>query len=146
MTEYNRHAPNYSLGGRTVKALVISVYDGDTFRCVFGMPEVFDGKQFSWSVRVVGIDTPELRGSGPYEKQLALEARDRLRELILDQEIDVEIQGQDKYGRLLGVPWVNGDDAGMKLVVEEMAVLYTGVGPKEDWEVRGTKRYTPARK
>lgn len=138
--KYNRNAKSFTLGGRTVKALVVSVYDGDTFRCVFGLPEMFDGKQFSWPCRVVGIDTPELRGSMPGEKALAKEARNRMRELILDREIDVEIQGQDKYGRLLAVPWADGLDMGMQLVREDMAVLYESTGPKEDWEARARNK------
>ena len=63
-------------GGACVETQVASCYDGDTCRARFEGREV--------RVRLVGFDTPEL-GNGARcagEQQLALRARDRLRQLV----------------------------------------------------------------
>ena len=44
-----------------------------------GLPAVFGD---DINIRVAGVDTPEIRGKCPAEKALAIEARDRVRELL----------------------------------------------------------------
>jgi micrococcal nuclease len=87
------------------KCKVISVYDGDTFRAEinlgFGLSwKGYDGKGVS--IRMIGIDSPELKGD---TKELGLLSRDKLRELILDKEITVKTikDSTEKYGRYLGI-------------------------------------------
>ena len=134
-TRYDVFAPRFTLKNIVTEVLVVSVYDGDTFNCVFGIPEMFGGQQFRWSCRIVGIDTPELRGSGPREKALGIMARDWVRGRILNQRINIDIQGFDKYGRLLVVPRdTNGLLLSDQLVAEGMATPYFGKGQKTDWE------------
>ena len=80
------------------KALVTSVYDGDTITIDLDL-----GLK-SWHIdkkcRLFGIDTPELRG---HEKEAGKRARDALRKLILDKEVIVrtEKDKSGKYGRLI---------------------------------------------
>jgi len=136
---YERLAKPFSLTDRCVDALVIKCYDGDTIKCVFGIEDMFHGKQFLWSCRLSGIDTPELRGSGPREKAWAVAARDVVRDMILDKEIKLEILGEDKYGRLLTIPYMI-DETGKHinvcevLIEKRLAVPYQGVGSKQEWE------------
>lgn len=158
MALYDSDAEPFSLEGVRAKAKVVKVYDGDTFKCVFGLPELFGGRQYLWTCRVVGIDTPELRRAGPQEKAWGIAARDRMRELIMDKEIMVQVEGYDKYGRLLAVPFIIGGDgvgtasdataqdafgvdgvvtevdAGQKLIQEGLATAYMGYGKKTQWE------------
>lgn len=107
------------------RARVISVYDGDTIRCDvdLGMRTWLLNK----SVRLWGIDTPELRGD---EREYGLVARDRVRQLILDKEIVLETMrdATGKYGRLLGIVhaelcgrWMNVNE---KLLTEGLAKEY----------------------
>jgi endonuclease YncB( thermonuclease family) len=87
---------------------VLSVYDGDTM--TLAIP--FQGRPYKFSVRMEGIDTPEIKGD---DKERALEARDRLIELITGKRnagkevfknsvylVWFECSGFDKYRRLLG--------------------------------------------
>lgn len=132
---YDQEAKPFSFDEIQTKALVKSVYDGDTIKCIFGLQTIAQGKHFLWNCRIIEIDTPEIRGSGPREKAWAYAARDRVRELIGDKEIDLEIKGQDKYGRLLTkVRLQDGGDLGDLLVTEGLAVPYSGSGEKMDWE------------
>lgn len=79
------------------KALVIKVYDGDTLTVGWrhGRSLVRE------SVRIRGIDTPELRSKCVEEKRLADLARTRLRDVALRKYVTLLAPATDKYGRLL---------------------------------------------
>ena len=57
----------------SVPATVTSVYDGDTIKVE---AEVWPGITWTGSVRVLGVDTPELTGKCPEEKAAAVAARE----------------------------------------------------------------------
>ena len=59
-----KDAPLFSLEGQEIKAKVVSVYDGDTVKCVFPKKDV------KWNCRLSGVDTPELRTRNKIEKNL----------------------------------------------------------------------------
>lgn len=86
-------------------ARVLSVYDGDTIRVAidlgFGIEwKGSDGKGLS--IRLFGLNTPELRGS---EREEGIKSRDALREQILGKTIVLKTikDATGKYGRYLGV-------------------------------------------
>lgn len=79
------------------KALVIKVYDGDTLTVGFR----HKNKPARSSLRIRGIDTPELRSKSEEEKKMALDARSRLEEATMRKEVTIISPGSDKYGRLL---------------------------------------------
>jgi len=87
----------------TYEAIVTGVYDGDsiTLKCDLGYKITYEIK-----VRLYGIDTPELRGSS---REKGLEARDFLRELILDKKIIFHSikDRKGKYGRYLGIIYLD---------------------------------------
>ena len=67
-------APEY---GTAIVSKVISVYDGDTFRVdIDSLPPIV-GKNIP--IRLNGVDTPEIRGKCEHEKDLAIKARDFVR-------------------------------------------------------------------
>lgn len=102
-------------------ALCVGVYDGDsvTLDISLGLGVYMHNQK----VRLLGIDTPELRGE---ERPLGLQARDRLRELILDKWLLVEtvFDRTGKYGRLLGVLYKDGVDINKLLLDEGYASKY----------------------
>jgi micrococcal nuclease len=54
------------------------------------------------SIRLVGIDTPEIQGRCEREKQLAIEARDLLNEELKKANvIQIRHTARDKYFRVL---------------------------------------------
>jgi micrococcal nuclease len=75
------------------KAVVSYIFDGDTV-------ELSDGRR----VRFIGIDTPEMNfDTTKIPDCFALEATDMTKKLLLNQEIEMEKdkEDKDKYGRLL---------------------------------------------
>ena len=123
----------FSLNGYKTFAKCVHAYDGDTIHVVFKMPNSNDC--YKWVVRMMGIDTPEIKTKNTYEKQLAIKARDFLRELILDKIIIVECLDFDKYGRLLGNLYIEGNEKSISTMMIEKgyAKAYDG-GTKTKWE------------
>jgi endonuclease YncB( thermonuclease family) len=73
------------------------VYDGDTITIIFK----YNNEILSKACRIIGIDTPEMKGSKEEEKKLAIKAKEYLRDLVLNKIIKVEFLEFDKYGRPL---------------------------------------------
>lgn len=98
---------------------VAYVHDGDT---LYLQPDGTSSRADEITVRLIGIDTPELR---PEVECYALEARDRLREL-LPQGAEVWIMADreklDQYGRGLLYLWTgDGTSVNLDLVKEGYA-------------------------
>ena len=89
------------------KAKVIKVYDGDTVTLdiKLGCYVTLENEK----CRLIGIDTPELRG-GEDEKARGKLARDFLRDMILGQDVIIQthLDKTGKYGRLLVDIYHNG--------------------------------------
>ncbi len=84
--------------------------------------------------RLLGYDTPELRGRCPAETALAQAATERLRALIAAART-VELRGngvRDRYGRTLAALMLDGRDAGEALIREGLAREYRG-GQRQPW-------------
>ncbi|QDP46216.1 MAG: putative nuclease-like protein [Prokaryotic dsDNA virus sp.] len=85
-------------------------------------------------VRLYGINTPESRTRNLDEKKLGLLAKARLKELLQKNfTIRTEKDGKGKFGRILGVPYVEGHNICEQLIEEGHARSYFGYGPKEPW-------------
>jgi micrococcal nuclease len=84
------------------KAEVLSVYDGDTVTLMIdqGMKHFARVK-----VRMIGIDTPEIRTKDLEEKKRGYEAKDYLKSRIEGKTVIVQTLKKGKFGRWLGVLW-----------------------------------------
>jgi len=111
-------------------ALVVSVYDGDTFTARI---PVWENVEVITAVRVRGIDTPEIRGKCPAEKAAALKAKARLTELLAAGQVQLLHVEPDKYGgRVDADVTVGGQPVAAVLVAEGLARPYTG-GARQGW-------------
>jgi len=121
-------APQY---GTVTVSKVISVYDGDTFRVnIDSLPPIV-GKNIA--IRVNGVDTPEIRGKCQYEKNLALKARDFVRNRLANaKEIKLTNLQRGKYFRVVANVVVDGVSLERELLDNELAYEYSG-GKKFSW-------------
>ena len=147
----------FSLAGRDVKCKVVDIYDADTCKVIF----LLDNKISKFSVRLTGIDTPEMKPpkSSPTrdaEKRAAKKARNRLCQLVTNVSLQLDTLYKkkeikellkentklitikcgkfDKYGRLLGELYVNDTCINQMLIDEKYAYPYDG-GTKKAFKV-----------
>ena len=110
---------------------VISVYDGDTFRVDIDELSDIVGKNIA--IRILGIDTPEIKGQCEKEKELAIKARDFTRHYLNNaSSIQLSNLKRDKYFRLLADVYIDGKSLAAALLANNLAVRYSG-NKKSNW-------------
>ena len=121
-------APEY---GTVIVSRVISVYDGDTFRVdIDSLPPIV-GKNIP--IRLNGVDAPEIQGKCQQEKDLALEARDFVRNKLANaKEIKLTKLQRGKYFRVVANVYVDGFSLEQELLENKLAYKYSG-GKKSSW-------------
>lgn len=118
-TKFPRYVPRCNLGR------VCKVYDGDTFTILaYNAPDRHNIYRFS--VRIRGIDCPEIRGKCEEEKKWARCARDWVRDCMQGKVVVLKNIDLDKYGRVLADVQCNEIDVAKKLIELRYAVGYNG--------------------
>jgi len=106
---------------------VIKVYDADTITIASKLP--YDASPiYRLSVRLNGIDTPEIKGKGvsDEEKESAKLARDFVANLALNKHVRLENIQSEKYGRILADVYIEDIHLNELLIKERYAVSYDG--------------------
>jgi micrococcal nuclease len=104
---------------------VIKVYDGDTITIAAKLP--YDNSPlYRFSVRLNGIDTPEIKGKTEDEITVAKEARDELSKLILHKNITLKDIKTEKYGRVLAEVYLDDLHINNWMLEQRFAVVYDG--------------------
>jgi len=104
---------------------VIKVYDGDSIT-IAGHYPMYNSPLFRFSVRLNGIDTPEIKGKTEEEIKMAKEVRDALTNLILHKVVKLKNIGSEKYGRILADIYLDDLCVNEWLINERYAVKYDG--------------------
>lgn len=114
-----------------VPAELIKVIDGDTITV---RAYVWLGTSVETSVRLAGIDTPELLGACRAEREKAVAARDRLIALLQGRSLRLRDITYDKYGgRVVArIETDRGTDVSAALLAAGLARSYGG-GGKAGW-------------
>lgn len=143
----------FSLAGKVLPGVVVSVYDGDTMTVT--LPVVDDIYRFS--IRIAGIDTPEIKSKSTDLRAKAIRSRNRVLQLIgmtigLDDVfskkdietmlekarpmVEVRCMDWDKYGRLMAeirpldydrtTGLVRGPSIAEVLIQDKLAYAYAG--------------------
>ncbi len=122
-------------------------HDASTFRCVkylknydadtitFNIPDVHPLVGEKISVRVRGLDTPEVKGKLPCEKQAARTAQRLVENLMKNaKRIDLRNVDRDKYFRILADVFVDEKSIADTIFKNNLAYHYDG-GTKQkiDW-------------
>ena len=106
---------------------VIKVYDGDTITIATKLPFKDADELYRFSIRLIGIDAPEIKGETANERHLAIIARDALSKLILNKEVILKNKAIDKYGgRLLADVFYNNVHVNKWLLEQNYAIPYNG--------------------
>ena len=103
------------------KATVTKVYDGDTITVDFDLGfGILIRKQ---KIRLVGINTPEVRGP---EKPQGIISRNALRQRILGKVVTIKTfkDKKGKYGRWLGEVFMEEENINQWLISEGYAKEY----------------------
>lgn len=120
---------------------VVKVYDGDTITIASKMP--WDNSPYyRFSVRINGIDCPEIKGKTESEKQCAILAREYVDSLVMSKIVHLENVKTEKYGRILADVFIEGVNIGQSLLEKKLAVVYDGgkkISP-DDWMEYFTKK------
>lgn len=107
-------------GGRVIKC-----YDADTITIASKLP--YDASPlYRLSVRLNGIDAPEIKGKSAEEKEVAKEARDFVSNLVLNKNVRLENIESEKYGRILADVYIGDVCLNELLLKERYAVKYDG--------------------
>lgn len=146
----NNQYYKYDLEGIHGKFYVENVYDGDTITILFPVKQhiynmnskdeidlksdknkkdLIEIKKIK--LRLYGIDTPELKPSKKMENreehiQKAIEAKNFLSNLILNQIVEIDFLKNDKYGRPLAIIYKNNIDINHHLIEKGYANKYDG--------------------
>lgn len=99
------------------RAIVVSVYDGDTCRADIDLGLGVWVK--NEKIRLSRINAPEIRGDN---RKSGLKSRDYLRKLILGKNITIQTikDKKGKYGRYLGEIWLKDDSGEYRNINDEM--------------------------
>ena len=79
---------------------VIKVYDGDTITIAGRLPYP-ESPLYRFQVRLLGIDSPEIKGKTDKEKEAAHKSQHALESLVLNKTVLLREISTEKYGRIL---------------------------------------------
>ena len=104
---------------------VVKVYDGDTITIATKLPYE-NSPYYRFSVRLKGIDCPEMKTKNKDEKECATIARDFLREILMNKMVILKEIELEKYGRILADVYLNEQNISLLLCEKKLAVKYDG--------------------
>ena len=102
---------NLSAQAEIIEGLVVKIADGDTLTLLTGSNEKI-------KVRLAGIDTPERK------QPFGSEAKQALSKLVFQKKALIEVETKDRYGRTVGIVFVDGQNINYELVKQGMAWVY----------------------
>ena len=100
-----------SAQAETLEGTVVKISDGDTLTLLTSSNQQV-------KVRLAGIDTPE--NKQPFGNK----AKQALAKLAFQKQALVEVETKDRYGRTVGIVFVNGQNVNAELVRLGMAWVY----------------------
>jgi len=118
-----------------VQGKVIKVYDGDTITIASKIPNT-NLPIYRFSVRLSGIDSPEIKGDSDKEKALAIVSRDALHNLIIGKVIMLRNVTTEKYGRILADIYLENLHINKWMLDNNYAIPYDGGKKKRpnEWD------------
>lgn len=134
---------------REIKAVVVKITDGDTFRVRHvtssRSPAEFDGnlKDHTIAIRIAAVDTPETAKFGEAGQAFGEAAKTFVTEKLLNKRVTIKLLSKDQYGRVLGLVKYRDNtilpnflsskkDVSEQLLAKGLAVVYRQGGAQYD--------------
>jgi len=119
------------LYGDATNVKVVSIYDGDTFKCsIISYPAIIGD---NIGIRISGIDCPEMTDKRLNIRALAQQAKQyTVARLRAGKSICLLNMRRDKYFRIVADVTVDGKNLAQELIGKGLAKPYDG-GTKEAW-------------
>ena len=105
---------------------VVSIHDGDTIT-------ILTQEKQQVKVRLYGIDAPEKKQ--PYGQK----SKQFLSNLIAGRSVEIQEKGKDRYKRVLGIVYLDGQDINEQMVLNGYAwayVKYSKIYAKQELKAR----------
>jgi micrococcal nuclease len=103
-----------------IKGKVVAITDGDTF-------VLLNEKKEQVKIRLHGIDAPEKK------QDFGTAAKNYLSSLIYNKEITIEYKNLDRYGRTIGIVFIEELNVNEKMLEEGMAWHFKKYDKNSDW-------------
>ncbi len=97
---------------------VVKVFDGDTVQVT--------GLDLKFTIRMVGIDTPEIGYGGRPSQPFSQKAKTKLTQFVENKEVTIKSYGTGGYNRQLAEIFLNGKNINLKMIESGMAEVYQG--------------------
>jgi endonuclease YncB( thermonuclease family) len=118
--------------GNLKRVQYVRNYDGDTV--TFNIPNIHPVIGDKVSIRVRGIDTPEIRTKCEKEKVLGYKAKQVVADLFVGaKDITLTEVGRGKYFRLVANIIIDGTNLSQILLDKQLAVVYNGGTKTKNW-------------
>lgn len=115
---------------------VVKVYDGDTITVATNVVnEITSDIFYRFSVRIRGVDCPEIRSKSDSEKECSKIARKAVLDTVYHKIVTLENVSYDKYGRILADVSIGDISISKMLIDKRLGVPYNGgsKNPPSDW-------------
>jgi micrococcal nuclease len=111
---------------------VDEVYDGDTlYVTIDGWPKIL-GERIG--LRLLGIDTPEMRGTSPCIKAMAHKSKEALEDIVRNaNKLEIYLGVRGKYFRIVADVYADGENISEKLIKRGRAKVWDGEGARPKW-------------
>ena len=110
---------------------------GEKFNRKFKVLKIFDGDSLQvtafdliFSIRLVGIDSPEIGAEGRHDQPFSREAKAYLETLLENREVVLKSYGADGYHRQLAEVFADGKNVNIAMIKQGLAEVYKGDPPK----------------
>lgn len=114
------------------KAFVTKVGDGDGFKAIH-IPLIRFSSNLkgieSLSIRLAGIDAPEVRYFNRPEQPFSKESKEELTKLILNKKVKIKVLNIDRYNRIIGMVYLKKNifkyfNVNIEMIRKGMACVY----------------------
>jgi micrococcal nuclease len=104
----------------TLSGKVVGIADGDTFTLLLA-------DKTTKKIRLHGVDAPERK------QPFGTVARQRLSDLIFSKQVSVEQKDIDRYGRIVGIAFVDGRSVNEEMLRSGLVWHYTEYDDNPRW-------------